>query len=134
MTSQVYYGLNVHWGVGRGSFGGVTGILQSGEANLKLDEWQGRDQRGNVVAYAGYNPTQTLTLVYYSTDANAAAGNASVSASYPDRGTKITVTSSETGNPFPTGTGYIVQDVLARETNTDATQITLKAISFPGIT
>ena len=133
MAPQVYYGLNIAWGLGQTAFSASNciGIPQSVEHDNKLDEWEGRDQRGNVVSWAGYNPTEGLTFEYYVSDNNTASGSAAVTmgTSVPNQGAKITVTSG-----FPVaGSSWIVQDAMIRATNTEAVKATVKCIRYPGI-
>ncbi len=132
MSNPVFHGLNIHWGISA-SFAGVTGIPQNLDGDFKMDIWTGRDQRGAEVAFSGYNNVKTANFEYYVTDSNTASGNAQISGSYPERGTMFAVTSGESENPF-VDTNWIVTDYTIRETNTDATKITLKATSYSGIT
>jgi len=130
MNSQVFYGLNIAWGLGATpiTISGVTGQYQSSDQELKLDENEVRDQRGNVVAWTGYNPTEAVTLEYVATDASTASGSAVLT--YPDRGAKITI-----GCDGPiSGSGWIVQSTAIKKTNTDACKVTLKAIRYLAIT
>lgn len=61
------YGIDLHWGLGATAVTvtNAIGIFQSIENELKIDEQEIRDQRGNVVTWIGYNPTQQATLVGY---------------------------------------------------------------------
>ena len=99
MNAQVYYGLNIAWGLGNTAvtITNASGIYQSVEHDLKLDENEVRDQRGNVVAWTGYNPVEQATIEYYVSDLGAAAsGSAAITlgTSVPDRGTKVSINSS----------------------------------------
>jgi len=128
MTSQVFYGQNIYWGLGptTASISGVTAIYQSLDHELKNDEWTGRDQRGNVCAYAGYNPYEELTIEYLVSDAQSAAGNAGIT--YVDRGTKFTFNADG-----PLTGSWICQSTSQRRTNTDAMKISNKCIRYAGI-
>lgn len=129
MNSQVYYGLNISWGLGATAYTitGVSGIYQSSDHELKLDEVEVRDQRGNVVSYVGYNPTETCMLEYVAEDSNPASGSATVT--YPDRGSKISI-----GADGPiSGSGWIIQSVVIKRVNTDACKVTLKGTRYANI-
>ena len=135
MNAQVYYGLNIAWGLGNTSvtMSNASGIFQSIEHDLKLDENEVRDQRGNVVAWTGYNPTEEATFEYYISDfASAASGSSAetLGTSVPDRGTKVSVTSTQ----LVSGSSWIIKDTLLRHTNTEAVKVTLKATRYPAIT
>lgn len=132
MNATAFHGLNIHWGISS-SVAGVTGIPQSLEGDVKQDTWTGRDGRGVEVAYNGYNPVITANFEFYAADNNSAAGNANVSGSYPERSTMFAITGDSPGNPFAL-TNWIVEDILIRETNTDATKVTLKATAYQFIT
>ena len=132
MNSQVYHGLNIHWGISS-SFSGVTGIAQTLDGNFKMDAWTGRNQAGTEVAFVGFNPTAEATFEYIVTDTQTAAGNAVVSGSYPERGTIVTVTGETTTNPFYL-TNWIVLGYNIHEVNTNATKVILKTVAFSGIT
>ena len=129
-TAQSYYGLDIAWGLGAitMSISGVTGIYQSSDHELKLDETEIRDQRGNVVTWVGYNPSETSTLEYIASDASAAAGSAVIT--YPDRGSKISIT----GDGPISGSGWIVQSDVIKRSNTDAVKVTLKCVRYLAIT
>jgi hypothetical protein len=129
MIAQTYYGLDIAWGLGSSAvtITGVTGIYQSTDHELKLDENEIRDQRGNVVAWVGYNPTETATLEYVATDASPASGSATIT--YPDRGTKISIAA----DGAISGSGWIVQSDVIKRTNTDACKVTLKCIRYLAI-
>ena len=129
MIAQTYYGLDIAWGLGSSSVAipNVTGIYQSIDHELKLDENEIRDQRGNVVAWVGYNPTETATLEYVATDGSTASGSATIT--YPDRGTKISIAA----DGVISGSGWIVQSDVIKRTNTDACKVTLKCIRYLGI-
>ncbi len=133
MNSQVYYGLNIGWGLGQTTLAvtNATGIFQSVEHDLKLDENEVRDQRGNVVAWTGYNPSETVMLEYYVTDNSTASGSATpgINTNVPDRGSKVTITSI---GPV-SGSSWIIQDSLIRSTNTEAIKVTLKGVRYPAI-
>jgi len=110
----------------------ATGIFQSVEHDLKLDENEVRDQRGNVVAWTGYNPSETVMIEYYVSDnGSAASGSAPqvLSTNIPDRGAKVTISSV---GPV-SGSSWIVQDSLIRSTNTEAVKVTLKGVRYPAI-
>lgn len=133
LTGQTFYGINIAWGLGSGSMSATncTGIFQSVEHDNKIDIWEGRDQRGNVVAWGGYNPTETCVIEYFVSDASAASGSAS-----PTFGTNVCQQAAKItiGAGFPvSGTSWIIDDVLIRATNTDAMKITLKGTRYPGI-
>ena len=130
-AAQVYYGLNVAWGLGATAYSisGVTGAYQSSDHELKLDEMEVRDQRGNVVSWIGYNPVETCTLEWVATDANAAAGNAGIT--YPTQGAKITI-GADSGDPI-SGSGWIIQSIVIKKANTDACKLTLKGIRYLAI-
>lgn len=129
MNAQTYYGLDIAWGLGATAvtIPNVNGIYQSIDHELKLDENELRDQRGNVVAWVGYNPTETATLEYIATDALVASGSAAVT--YPDRGTKVSIAA----DGAISGSGWIVQSDVIKRTNTDAMKVTLKCIRYLGI-
>jgi len=133
MNTQVFYGVNLGWGLGQSTFAitNAVGVYQSVEHDLKCDENETRDQRGNVVTWTAYNPTETVMIEYYLSDASAASGSAApgLNTNVPDRGSKVTITSV---GPI-SGSGWIVQDSLIRETSTDNMKCTLKAIRFPAI-
>ena len=126
---QTYYGLDIFWGLGPTNIAisGVTGIYQSSDYEAKLDETEIRDQRGNVVTWVGYNPMETLQLEYVATDGSTASGSAAVT--YPDRGTKISITSDTSCS----GSGWIVQSDVIKRTNTDALKVTLKCVRYLAI-
>jgi len=134
MNTLVQYGINLGWGLGATAvtITGATGIFQDIEYNLKLDELETRDQRGTVATWTGYNPSEMATFNYFLSDANAASGSAvpTLNANVPDRSTKVTVTSV---GPM-SGSSWIVQDVLVRETNTDNMKVTVKATRYVNIT
>lgn len=131
VSAQTYQGLNLSWGLGPTDYTitGVGGLFQSSDAELKYDEMEVRDQRGNVQAWVGYNPTDSGTLEYVITNASAASGNAS--ASYPTQGSKITIGASA-DEPI-SGSNWIVQTVTVRKSNTDAAKVSLKVIRYKGI-
>lgn len=133
LTTDTFYGLNIAWGLGANfSASNAVGLFQSAEHDSKLDEWEGRDQRGNVVSWAGYNPMETATFEYYVSDASTASGSAvpTFNTNVPQQGSKITITSG-----FPiNGASWIVQDSLIRATNTEAVKVTIKAVRYPNIT
>ena len=126
---QTYYGLDIFWGLGptQIAISGVTGIYQSADYEAKLDEAEIKDQRGNVVAWVGYNPTETLQLEYVASDASTASGSASLT--YPDLSSKISITS----DGAVSGSGWIVQSDVIKRTNTDACKVTLKCIRYLAI-
>lgn len=130
MNAQVYYGLNIAWGLGQTAYAiaGVTGQYQSSDQELKLDENEVRDQLGNVVAWTGYNPTEGLTLEYIANDGSAASGSAAIT--YPDRGAKISVT----GAAPVAGSGWIVQSTTIKRVNTDVAKVSIKANRYLAIT
>ena len=135
MTQQVYHGLNVSWGLGATAITitGATGLFQSNEHDLKLDENEIRDQRGSVVVWTGYNPTATCMFEYYVSDLNAAASGSAplvLGTNVPDRGSMVSITSS---HPV-SGSNWIITDTLIRETNTEAVKVTLKGVQYPLIT
>ena len=128
-AAQTFYGLNIAWGLGATAVTvtSASGIFNSSEYNAKLDETEVKDQRGNVVTWVGYNPTEAATLEYFATDAGTVSGSAAIT--YPDRGAKISITA----DGAISGSGWIIQDVMARRTNTDAAKVTLKAVRYPAI-
>ena len=130
MNAQTYYGLNCGWGLGTTAFAisGALGIYQSTDHELKLDENEVRDQRGNVVSWTGYNPVENVTIEYIPTDIATAAGNAALT--YPDRGSKMNITGAD--GPVA-GTGWIVKDVNIKKTNTDVVKIIIKATRYLAI-
>lgn len=129
MNAQTYYGLDIFWGLGPTQIviPGVTGIYQSADYEAKLDELEIKDQRGNVVSWVGYNPTETIQLEYFASDVATASGSATIT--YPDRGSKISITTDTTAS----GSGWIVQSDVIKRTNTDALKITLKCTRYPSI-
>lgn len=131
-SAQAYYGLNLSWGLGATSYSisGVSGQYQSSDHELKLDELEVRDQRGNVVAWVGYNPVSTVTLEWIASDTASAAGNAGIT--YPTQGSKITI-GADAGDPV-SGSGWIVQSIIVKKANTDACKLTAKAIRYLAIT
>lgn len=130
-NAQNYYGLNLAWGLGATAYAisGVTGIYQSSDHELKLDELEIRDQRGNVVSWVGYNPTETATLEYIATDNGASSGSAAIT--YPNQGSKVTI-GADAGDPI-SGSGWIIQSATIKKANTDACKITLKAVRYLAI-
>jgi len=130
-SPQVYYGLDLAWGLGATSMSisGVTGIYQSTDHELKLDEMEIKDQRGNVVSWVGYNPVETVSLEYVCTDGNTAFGTASIT--YPTQGSKISI-GADSADPI-SGSGWIIQSTVIKRANTDATKVTLKGIRYLGI-
>jgi len=129
MTSQVYYGIDISWGLGGTTYAitNVSGIYQSSDHELKLDEAEIRDQRGNVVSWVGYNPTEAATLEYIASDASAASGSATVT--YPDRGSKVSITA----DGAISGSGWIVQSDVIKRVKDDVCKVTLKCIRYAGI-
>ena len=125
MSPTVFYGANINWAMGATtmSIAGVTGIYQSSDQELKMDEWTARDQRGSVSAFAGYNPYEEITIEYLASDGNSAAGNAAVT--YIDRGVSFTLTADA-----PASGSWIAQSVGFRRTNTDALKVTNKCIRY----
>jgi len=129
------YGIDLHWGLGATAVTvtNAIGIFQSIENELKIDEQEIRDQRGNVVTWIGYNPTQQATLEYYVADSGSTfSGSApiTINTSVPDRASMVSIGAD---GPF-SGSFWIVQNVLIREENTSATKVTLKCINYPQIT
>lgn len=131
-TAQTYYGLNIAWGLGSTAYSiaGVTGQYQSSDHELKLDELEVRDQRGNVVSWTGYNPMSTVTLEWVASDTASAAGNAGIT--YPTQGSKVSI-GADAGDPI-SGSGWIVQSIVIKRANTDACKLTAKAVRYLAIT
>lgn len=131
IAAQSYQGLNISWGLGANDLviTGVGMVVQSNDTEIKYDEMEVRDQRGNVVAWVGYNPTDSATMEYVVTASGAAAGTAAIS--YPSQGSKITV-GGNSDEPI-SGSNWIVQSVTLRRSNTDATKVSLKMIRYKGI-
>lgn len=131
MASQYFYGLNINWGLGATDYtiSGVTGIYQSSDHELKVDESEIRDQRGNVVAWVGYNPVETVTLEYVAKDSGSASGSAGIT--YPTQGSKISIGADAT-DPV-SGSGWIIQSAVIKKANTDACKVTLKGIRYLAI-
>ena len=135
MNAQTYQGLNLFWGLGHTTFSvsNALGIFQSNEVDNKLDEVETRDQRGNVVTWTGYNPTQEAMVEYYIGDNTSnASGSAAITlgTSVPDRGSLVTIT---TADSIASGSNWIVKDALVRETNTDNAKCTLKLTRYPAV-
>ena len=130
-AAQSYYGLNIAWGLGQSAYSisGVTGIYQSSDHELKLDELEVRDQRGNVVSWVGYNPMETMTLEYISTDSGSASGTAAIT--YPAQGAKISI-GADSNDPI-SGSSWIIQSAIIKKANTDACKVTLKGVRYPAI-
>lgn len=130
-TAQNYYGLNIAWGLGATAYAisGVTAQYQSSDHELKLDEMEVRDQRGNVVSWTGYNPVSTATLEWVASDTASSAGNAGIT--YPTQGSKISIT-ADSGDPI-SGSGWIVQSIVIKKANTDACKLTAKVIRYLAI-
>lgn len=131
MPAQAYAGLNINWGLGATDYAisGVSAVFQTSDVELKYDETEVRDQRGNVKAWVGYNPTDAATLEYVVATTASAAGNAAVS--YPSQGTKISITAG-TDEPV-SGSNWIVQSVTVRKANTDACKVSLKCIRYASV-
>lgn len=131
MPAQAYQGLNLNWGLGATDYAisGVSGLFQTSDTELKYDEMEVRDQRGNVKAWVGYNPTDGGTIEYVVSTTASATGNASIT--YPSQGTKITITAAS-DEPI-SGSSWIVQGVTVRKSNTDACKVSLKVIRYAGI-
>lgn len=131
VSAQVYQGLNISWGLGPTDYtiSGVSGLFQTSDVEMKYDEAEIRDQRGNVTAWVGYNPSDTATLEWIAKDTGSASGNAV--STYPTQGTKITV-GADGADPI-SGSNWIVQGVSIRRTNTDAAKISAKVIRYKGI-
>jgi hypothetical protein len=123
--------LNISWGLGQTAYSisGVSGAYQSSDHELKLDELEVKDQRGNVVSWVGYNPMETATLEWVATDTASAAGNAAIT--YPTQGSKITIGADAT-DPI-SGSGWIVQSIVVKKANTDACKLTAKAVRYLAI-
>lgn len=132
LSAQTYYGLNVAWGLGQTAYTvtNATGIFQSSDHTETAEEATVRDQRGNVVEVSFFNPTGESTIEFIASDAGAAAGTAVIS--YPNQGTKVTVT-ADAADPI-TGTNWLVRNAVTRRINTDATKVTLSVIRYLGIT
>ena len=136
MNSQVYYGLNIAWGLGPTTvtITNASGLYQSLEHDLKLDENEIRDQRGNVIVWTGYNPVEELTAEFYVSDLTAASSGSSaitLNTSVPDRGQLVSIT---TADSTASGSNWIVIDSLIRSTNTEAVKATVKLKRYPAIT
>lgn len=131
VSAQVYQGVNLSWGIGETdySISGVTGLFQTSDTEMKYDELEVRDQRGNVVAWVGYNPNDSCTLEYIVKDTGSLSGNAATT--YPTQGAKVLVGTS--ANDPISGSNWIIQSVAIRRTNTDAAKVTLKAVRYKGI-
>ena len=131
-AAQNYYGLNIAWGLGTTAYSisGVTGQYQSSDREYKVDEQEVRDQRGNVVAWVGYNPMESCTLEYVSSDVGSAYGTASIT--IPTVGTKIAI-GADTQDPI-SGSSWLVQSVATKRANTDAVKNTIKAVRYLAIT
>lgn len=131
-AAQNYYGLNIAWGLGTTAYSlsGVTGQYQSSDREYKVDEQEVRDQRGNVVAWVGYNPMESCTLEYVSSDSGTAYGTASIS--LPVIGTKINI-GCDSADPI-SGSGWLVQSAATKRANTDAVKNTIKCVRYLAIT
>lgn len=129
--AQTYQGINISWGLGATDYtiSGVGALFQTSDTELKYDELELRDQRGNVQAWVGYNPVDSGTVEYVVTASGAAAGTAAMT--YPTQGTKIQIGASA-DEPI-SGSNWIVQTVTVRKSNTDAAKVTLKVIRYKGI-
>jgi hypothetical protein len=130
--AQVYLGTNISWGLGGTEYtiSGVGALFQTSDAELKYDEMEVKDQRGNVKAWVGYNPVDTGTLEYVVNSSGTSYGTASMT--YPTQGTQITIGASA-DEPI-SGSNWIVQTVTVRKSNTDAAKVSLKVIRYKGIT
>jgi hypothetical protein len=104
-------------------------MYQSSDVELKYDEQEIRNQRGSVVTWVGYNPTDSVTCEYVITGSGT-HGTASIS--YPTQGAKIGI-SAGSDDPI-SGSNWIVQSVTLRKTNTDAAKVSLKCIRYKNIT
>jgi hypothetical protein len=130
-SAQTYYGINIAWGLGQTTYSvtNATGIFNSSDHTETAEEATVRDQRGNVVEATFYNPTGEATIEYIASDNAAAAGTAAIT--YPNQGTKVTVT-ADSADPI-NGTNWLVRNAVIRRINTDATKVTLSVIRYLAI-
>jgi hypothetical protein len=131
LSAQSYYGLNIAWGLGQTTYTvtNATGIFQSSDHTETAEEATVRDQRGNVVESAFFNPTGEATIEYIASDNGAAAGTAAIT--YPNQGTKVTIGSDAT-DPIA-GTSWLVRNAVIRRINTDASKVTLSVVRYLAI-
>lgn len=129
--AQVYQGINISWGLGGTDYTitGVGALFQTSDTELKYDEMEIKDQRGNVQAWVGYNPIDSGTVEYVVTASGTSYGTASMT--YPTHGSKITIGASS-DEPI-SGSNWIVQTVTVRKSNTDAAKVSLKVIRYKSI-
>ena len=132
VSAQSYQGVNICWGLGGTDYtiSGVGALFQSSDTEMKYDEMEIKDQRGNVQGWIGYNPVDSGTVEFIVTASGTSYGTASIT--YPTQGTKITIGSSA-DDPL-SGSNWIVQTITLRKSNTDAAKVSLKVIRYKGIT
>jgi len=130
--ANVYHGLNIRWGNGgtTSTAFGASALLQSNDAEQKVEIFKAKNQFGQDVAWVGFNPTTEVSFEYLTADGSAASGSAATTS--PNTGDMITV--SGNGNTLFNNTKWIVESVSTKQMNVDAEKITVKATYFPLIT
>lgn len=132
VANQTFQGVSLAWGLGGTDYtiASVAALFQSADTDIKYDELEIRNQRGSVVTWVGYNPSDSATLEYVITGSGSGSGSATIS--HPTQGAKISI-GAATDDPI-SGSNWIVQGVTVRRTNTDAAKVSLKVIRYQLIT
>ena len=132
VPAQQYWGVSINWGLGPTAMTilSVGMLVQTNDDELSYDKWEGRDQRGGVVAVAFYNPHDTATVEWISTTSGSYdSGDASIT--YPTQGSMITI-GAESSDPV-SGSNWLVDSIMVRKSNTDACKIQLKITRYAGV-
>jgi hypothetical protein len=133
VPAQSFLGsVGLTWGLGATAYTvpSASMLVQSADTEMTLDKVEARDQRGNVVAIAFYNPHDTATIEYINVSATADNGTASIG--YPVQGTLITV-GADASDPI-SGSNWMVDSAMVRRSNTDAVKVQLKLSRYAGVT
>jgi hypothetical protein len=127
MSTEIFNGVNLHWGLGSTTVTvtNAIGIYQDAGYNKKIEKNESRNQRGAFNGNTYFNDTEHLTLTWLASDANPASGSAAISS--PGLGTSISITSDM---PF-SGSGWKVDDISAHATNTGNTTVTGQFTRYP---
>jgi hypothetical protein len=107
--------------------------MQSVTHNVTSDVTKIQDPRNNAVARVNSNPGETVTLKYYSFDANAPSGSGAIG--WIDTGVMFTIAANAGFPSAPvTGSNWVCDSINYDFSFNTFAEVTLNASRNPGIT